>query len=169
MGWAPARTLLAAAIACMLLALPSLASAHLERPSYWPDPAPDASLSPPAGGEVPKARSLASALKKAKPGQTHVVCKGTAGKRSLKLLARSVERARTNGFRLRPSEPKRELTRKKANKLVRLNRKLARQCEFHSVQKAVFEAGNNDRVVIMPGRYKEKHSRKQPVNDPKCN
>ena len=118
---------------------------------------------------MPKARSLASALKKAKRGQTHVVCMGTAGKRSLKLLARSVESARTKGFRLRPSEPKRELTRKKANKLVRLNRKLARQCEFHSVQKAVFEAGNNDRVVIMPGRYKEKHSRKQPVNDPKCN
>ena len=33
-----------------MLGLPSLASAHLERPSYWPDPAPDTSVSPPAGG-----------------------------------------------------------------------------------------------------------------------
>jgi hypothetical protein len=158
----------AAAVLATLL-LPAVALAHLERPSYWPDPAPDTSVSPPAGGEVPKARSLASALKKPKPGQTHVVCKGNEGKASLKRLARSVEKARTKGFRLRPSDSKRKLTAKKARKLLRINRELARQCEFHSVQQAVFEAGNNDRVVIMPGRYRETHSRKQPVNDPRCN
>jgi hypothetical protein len=157
----------AAVLACLLL--PAVALAHLERPSYWPDPAPDTSVSPPAGGEVPKPRSLASALDKAEPGDTHVVCKGEAGKKSLRTLARSVERARESGFRVRPSQAKRELTKKRAKNLVRLNRRLARMCEFHSIQKAVFEAGNNDRVVIMPGRYTEPRSRKQPVNDPKCN
>jgi hypothetical protein len=158
----------AAAVLASLL-LPALAFAHLERPSYWPDPAPDISVSPAAGGEVPKARSLASALSEAKPGNTYVVCKGHGGSQSLKRLAISIRQARKSGFRLRPSEPKRKLTAKKARKLLRVNRKLAGICGFHSVQQAVFEAGNNDRVVIMPGRYKEKHSRKQPVNDPKCN
>ncbi len=46
----------------VLLALPALALAHLERPSYWPDPRPDKSVSPPAGGKVPHARSLKSAV-----------------------------------------------------------------------------------------------------------
>jgi hypothetical protein len=42
--------------------LASSAFAHVERTSYWPDPRPDTSVSPPAGGAVPKVRSLASAL-----------------------------------------------------------------------------------------------------------
>jgi hypothetical protein len=156
-----------AALASLLV--PAVATAHLERPSYWPDPAPDKSISPPAGGEVPKARSLASALDPANPGETHVVCKGSNGSGSMARLVRSLERARTKGFRLRPSEPKRELTRKRAKRLLLLNRKFAGMCEFHSVQQAVVEAGNNDRVVIMPGRYTEQRSRKAPVNDPRCN
>ena len=47
---------------CFAMALPAVALAHLERPSYWPDPAPDTSVSPPAGGKVPKLRSLESAV-----------------------------------------------------------------------------------------------------------
>ena len=42
-------------VTLVLLALPALAFAHPERPSYWPDPAPDRSVSPPAGGKVPTA------------------------------------------------------------------------------------------------------------------
>ena len=34
------------------LAIVVAASAHIERASYWPDPAPDNSVSPPAGGKV---------------------------------------------------------------------------------------------------------------------
>ena len=34
------------------------ASAHVERSSYWPDPAPDTAVRPAAGGKVPKPRSL---------------------------------------------------------------------------------------------------------------
>ncbi len=54
------------------------AGAHLERPSYWPNPAADTSISPPAGGGVPKARSLHSALDKSRPGRTRVACAGRA-------------------------------------------------------------------------------------------
>src|SRR5437763_881680 len=39
-----------------------MARAHIERASYWPDPAPDCSISPCAGGQVPTARSLESAV-----------------------------------------------------------------------------------------------------------
>jgi hypothetical protein len=151
------------------LVIPATAIAHLERPSYWPNPAPDRSISPPAGGKVPKARSLASALKAAPPGDTHVVCKGQNGDISMNRLERSVRRAQKRGYRLRPSEPLRRITSKRGKQLLRINGALARRCEFHSIQKAVFAAGNNDRVVIMPGRYTENHSRRQPVNDPRCN
>ena len=46
----------------VLLAVPALSLAHPERPSYWPNPGPDTAVSPPAGGKVPTARSLASAV-----------------------------------------------------------------------------------------------------------
>src|SRR5829696_9952405 len=59
---------LAAVVSAVMLALPALALAHLERPSYWPDPRPDNSVSPPAGGKVPDARSLKSAARGAGPG-----------------------------------------------------------------------------------------------------
>ena len=169
---ATARSRLGIALASLVafvLVLPAAAIAHLERPSYWPDPAPDKSISPPAGGEVPNPRTLASALDASRPGETLVVCKGKNGKESLERLGRSVRTVTSDGYRLRPSAPKLELSNKRANALLDVNEKLARRCEFHSIQRAVFEAGNNDRVVIMPGRYREKHSRQQPVNDPKCN
>src|SRR5438105_13614818 len=55
-GAASAAALLAA------LVIPAIAAAHIERASYWPDPKPDCSISPCAGGEVLTARSLASAV-----------------------------------------------------------------------------------------------------------
>ena len=39
---------------------------------------------------------------------------------------------------------------------------------YHSIQRAVFEAHNNDFIVVMPGVYTEPHSRQQPTNDPEC-
>ena len=68
--------------------------AHVERPAYWPDPAPDTSISPPAGGKAPKARSLKSALRKRAPGETRVVCQ----RNSMRLLKKSIRRARTRGY-----------------------------------------------------------------------
>ena len=60
----------------LVLALSTAASAHLERPSYWPDPAPDTAVEPAAGGEVPTARGLYTALQESPPGTTRVVCQG---------------------------------------------------------------------------------------------
>ena len=163
-GQGRSRAVLLASVAAMLL-LPAIASAHLERPSYWPDPAPDTSVEPAAGGKVPKARSLASAVTGKGPGDVRVVCQ----RRSMKLVNRSISSARRNGWVLRPSQGKRTLSRKAAAKLTRINRQLLKRCRYRSVQAAVDDSGNNDRIVIMPGRYTEPKSRRSPVNDPRCN
>ncbi len=92
-----ARIILLSALAA--LAFASVATAHVERPSYFPDPAPDATVKPAAGGERPKARSLASALKKKLPGRTRVVCQPD----SLDLLEASVAAARKDGWYERPT------------------------------------------------------------------
>lgn len=146
------------------MVLPGVASAHVERAAYWPDPARDCSISPCAGGEVPRARSLASALDPAALGQTRVVCQSD----SMQRLRDSVERARTRGYKLRPSQPRERLTADEADRLVALNEELAARCDYHSLQRAVDDSGNNDRVVVMPGVYTEPDSRAAPTHDPAC-
>ena len=54
------RPYVLAALALCAIALPTVASAHLERPSYWPDPTVDDAGGQPTGGKVPEARSLSS-------------------------------------------------------------------------------------------------------------
>ncbi len=157
--WRPA---LAAAILAALV-VPAVAFAHIERASYWPDPAPDTSVTPPAGGEVPKARSLFSALKKKPVGKTRVVCQG----KSLKLAKKSIKKARKKGYDVRPHDH-RSLGRKKAKKLKKINKKLKKKCKFDEIQPAVDASGNNDRVVIMPGIYTEPTARSKPTDDPAC-
>ncbi|MDQ3759124.1 MAG: right-handed parallel beta-helix repeat-containing protein [Actinomycetota bacterium] len=147
------------------LALPAVASAHLERPSYWPDPGADQASGVPTGGEVPEARSLASAVTGAGPGNVRVVCQDN----SLAKVKRSISYVRDNGYRLRPSQPKERLSAREAQRLLAMNKAFAKMCSFGQIQPAIDASGNNDRVVIMPGRYTEPKSRKQPVNDPKCN
>ena len=156
-------------VAAAALAIPAVAGAHLERPSYWPDPAPDNSVSPPAGGAVPTARSLESAATGAGPGDVLVVCKGAGASESLALLRASLREATTNGYVLRPSQPKIKLKKQEADQLLAINLDLAGDCAYDSVQEAVFDAGNNDRIAIMPGRYTEPASRSKPENDPACN
>jgi hypothetical protein len=63
------RAIVAAAVLGALI-LANAASGHIERASYWPDPGADTSVTPPAGGSVPVARSLASALKRKPPGKS---------------------------------------------------------------------------------------------------
>ncbi|HET6830760.1 MAG TPA: hypothetical protein VFH44_05355 [Solirubrobacterales bacterium] len=166
----PVRSIVAlgAALVAAALALPGLAVGHLERPSYWPDPRPDRSVNPAAGGDVPEPRSLRSAVSGKGPGQVHVVCKGRRGKRSLADLGRSMRRGHHRGYRVRPSERKQRLNHHETKRLRRVNGALARECRFHSIQKAIFASGNNDRVVVMPGNYREPHSRRQPTDDPRC-
>ena len=151
------------------LVAPGAAMAHLERPSYWPDPAPDTSVSPPAGGAVPTARTLRSAVTGEGPGQVRVVCKGEQGARSLTLARRSIRLASKRGFRIRPSQPVIRLTAGQAKRWTRLNEQLAKKCSFEEIQPAVNASGNNDRIVIMPGVYKEPTSRSAPVEDARCN
>jgi hypothetical protein len=150
--------------AATALALPAIASSHIERPAYWPDPAPDASISPAAGGEVPHARSLGSALDESAPGDTRVVCHQGSLNRAL----HSIDAAETQGFKLRPTLPRRKLSQAHADLLRELNRSFFDLCRYHQIQSAVNASRNNDRIVIMPGVYMEKHSRAQPTNDPAC-
>ncbi|HEX3279338.1 MAG TPA: right-handed parallel beta-helix repeat-containing protein [Thermoleophilaceae bacterium] len=144
------------------------AFAHLERPSYWPDPRPDTSVSPAAGGRVPDLRSLESAVTGRGPGKVRVVCQGRGGWKSLGLLAKSIAKARAHGYRLRPSQPKLRLSRWDALKLLWQNVVLAKRCAYSEIQPAVRDSHNNDRVVILPGVYTEPTSRAQPLNDPRC-
>ncbi len=72
------------------------------------------------------------------------------------------------GYVLRPSEPNVLVTRGEADKLRSFNVSLLKECKFNAIQAAVNAAGNNDRVVIMPGVYTEPTSRSAPTNDPKC-
>jgi Right handed beta helix region len=155
---------LVAALTVLLAIATGVAFGHVERSSYWPDPAADTSVRPDAGGAVPKARGLASALRRRARGDTYVVCKQNSMRRAL----RSIRSARRNGWKLRPTARTRKLSRKAARRLTRINRRLAGRCRFRHIQAAVNRAGNNDRVVVMPGVYLEEPSRRKPTNDPKC-
>jgi Right handed beta helix region len=159
-----ARFGIGVALAAAALAAPTLAQAHVERSTYWPDPAPDTSVNPAAGGEVPEARTLKSALNKSLPGDTHVVCQPN----SMKLAKQAIRHAKKEGIELRPSEDPEKISRKKARRLKRQNKKFKKKCGFDSIQDAVLEAGNNDRIVVMPGIYTEPESRAKPENDPAC-
>ncbi len=166
----------------LLVALPALALAHVERASYWPDPAPDTAVHPAAGGSVPAVRSLFSALRKKAPGTTRVVCSHVPPKKvrkhgtvkrlsrnsSIKALRAGLKRARSGGYRLRPSQPVIRVGKKQARKLRRFNIKLLRRCRYDSIQAAVTASHNNDRVEVMPGVYTEPDSRAAPTNDPAC-
>jgi parallel beta helix pectate lyase-like protein len=156
------RAALIAAIVGTLI-VPAIAFAHIERASYWPNPKPDRSVHPPAGGKVPKVRSLTSALDESRPGETRVVCKSS----SLALLRKSIARARRNGYDIRPHDH-RSLSAKRAAGLLAMNRKLEQLCAYHNIQPAVTASGNQDRVVVMPGLYTEPESRRKPTDDPKC-
>ena len=159
------RRLALLAVLTMLLSLTAgIAFAHVERSSYWPNPAPDKSVEPAAGGKVPKARSLESALRFKSRGDTYVVCKSD----SLSRAKRSISRAQKSGWSLRPTVAAKKLSKKAAKQLLKINKQLAERCDFRHIQAAVNEANNNDRVVVMPGEYLEEPSRKQPTNDPKC-
>ena len=159
------RTLIVAiAITAIAVLVPALAQGHIERASYWPDPAPDTSVNPPAGGAVPAVRDVASALKKNKPGTTRVVCQPD----SLQRLDADLAKAQTTGYKLRASQPPIKLSKKEAKTLRHINVKLFKQCDYDSIQDAVTDSGNNDRIEVMPGLYTEPESRAKPTNDPAC-
>jgi hypothetical protein len=175
--------------------LAGVALGHVERTSYWPDPRPDTSVSPPAGGAPPKVRSLASALPprqsasgrpartrrrvpaftgaykarrsyRARDGRGRVRVVCRPG--SLAVANREIARARRTGFRNRPTRPLRRLTRAQAKRWASYNRQFFRVCGFREVQPAVTASKNNDRIVVMPGVYTEPSSRRVPDFPPEC-
>ena len=154
----------AVAVALSLLAVPALASAHIERSSYWPDPAPDTAVSPAAGGQVPAYRPLLTALQSTPPGKTLVVCRSN----SMTRLQASVADAQANGYRLRPMGQLLTLTATQAQNLLDFNQQLMDECDYQHIQPAVNAAGNNDRIVIMPGTYLEPASRAVPDLPAEC-
>src|SRR5689334_2363248 len=114
MGW---RAAAAASVAVIgLLFGAALAVAHIERPAYWPDPKPDRQVSPPAGGRVPTARALSSALDATPSGTTRIVCQS----KSLELARRSIRSAETNGYRLRPTTALHRLGKAAGDRLLAL-------------------------------------------------
>ena len=176
------RNVIAAfAVALVAVLVPSFAFAHIERASYWPDPGPDTSVKPAAGGSVPAVRKVFSALDKKKPGTTRVVCASVPSKKlrkhgstkklsknkSMKALNKDIKVAR-KGYKIQPSQADLKLKKKKSKKLRKFNLKMLRQCKYKSIQDAVTASHNNDRVEIMPGLYTEPKSRAKPTNDPAC-
>ncbi len=146
-----------------VLAVPQIAEAHVERPAYWPDPNPDCAVTPCAGGEIPTARSLASALDDSQPGETRVVCKPD----SLSLLEASITKALADGYDVRPTDH-RSFGAAAAVSLRTLNQQLFARCAYSEIQPAVTDSGNNDRVVVMPGLYTEPTAAAKPTYDVAC-
>ena len=158
------RIIVSLAVLAFAVIVPSSALSHVERNSYWPDPAPDTGVKPAVGGKVPKVRSLSSALRSKPPGKTRVVCR----RDSLKRAYRSIRSARTKGYRIRPTLPLKKLSLKQARRLRKLNKAFKKRCKYGNIQTAVFRSRNNDRIVVMPARYSEDKSRRKPTDDPKC-
>src|SRR4029077_862373 len=137
----------AGAVALVAVLLPAFAIAHIERASYWPDPAADTSVKPAAGGSVPAIRKVFSALDKKKAGKTRVVCPNPPSKKlrknandnklsnnkTIKSRHTSIKRARKSGSTRRESRPPLKLKKKKAKKLRTFNLKLLRQCQYKSI------------------------------------
>ncbi len=149
-----------------ILAIPQVAQAHVERPSYWPDPTADCSVTPCAGGAVPTARSLASALHphtQSSVGDTRVVCQAD----SMTRLNASITAALAHGYDVRPTDH-RTLSASEALNLRSVNQQLFAQCQYHEIQPAVTASHNNDRVVVMPGVYTEPTAASKPTPDPSC-
>ncbi|HJR89220.1 MAG TPA: right-handed parallel beta-helix repeat-containing protein, partial [Aeromicrobium sp.] len=129
----------------------------------WPDPKPDCTVEPCAGGEVPTVRTLGSALDASQPGDTRIVCQPD----SLDRVKASIAKAEEDGYDIRPTDH-RSLSDDEAKELLKVNTQLFAKCKYDEIQPAVTASGNNDRVVVMPGLYKEPTARAKPTNDPSC-
>jgi hypothetical protein len=63
---------------------------------------------------------------------------------------------------------RRAIRRGVRGELLARNRRLRRRCAFHNIQPAVNAAGNNTRILVLPGTYRERPSRKAPTYDDRC-
>jgi hypothetical protein len=53
-------------------------------------------------------------------------------------------------------------------KVERRNLRLLRRCKFHHIQAAVTASKTGHRILVLPGVYREKPSRRVPYDDPNC-
>ncbi len=106
------------------------ASAHIERASYWPDPASEGTSGPSTGGKVPKYRSLFKALSRRKAGRTHVVCAGSVPSpgrvRSLRRAVRRAGSSRASRARIRSLKRRLRAAKRRYGRRVARNPSIAR-------------------------------------------
>ena len=147
-----------AVVAIAVLAAATAASAHIERASYWPDPAPDKSVSPAAGGKVPTVRSLFTALQAKRRGRTHVVCRGAVpSPKRVRKLTRAFRKARRRKASL---GKRRSLTRKLRKARRSYKRKIKRNASYRAVKASVYRAHRRG-YKLRPSAPAIKISRKQ--------
>jgi Right handed beta helix region len=140
-----AATVLAAAA----LLVPTLASGHIERASYWPDPGVDTAGGQPTGGGVPATRSLFTALQPAPPGDTRVVCQGKVPKYPKKKIKKA--RKQLQG----------EARKKKIKKLKKgYKKKVNKNASIKALDAAVAKARAQG-IEIRPSEPRESFSRAQ--------
>src|SRR2546423_180886 len=125
-----------------LVALPALALAHIERASYWPAPAPDTSVTPPACAPLPAVRGAYAALDPTRLGDPRVDCPPD----SMKRLSASLASAQAHGYQVRPSQPGIKVSKTDLQKLRSFNQQLFSACPYNSIQAGVTASGNNDRI-----------------------
>ena len=92
-------------------------------------------------------RDAARVPKRARSGPSRVVCKSGLGEAHQAQLARQAEAG----------------TRRAS-----CGCGCSKRCRYRHIQQAVDAAKSGDRILIMPGVYREEPSREIPVNDPKC-
>jgi parallel beta helix pectate lyase-like protein len=133
------KGLLAVAAALVAAAfVATQAAAHIERASYWPNPAADTSVNPPAGGKVPAFRSLYTALRTRPPGTTRIVCQGRVPSRKrIKKLTRTFRAERRSGASRREL---RTLKRKLRLAKRSYGRKVARNASIRRLRRAIARA-----------------------------
>ena len=98
----------------------------------------------------------------------HASAKKLSKSKAMKPVNKDLKKARKKGYKIRASQPAIKISKKKAKKLRNFNVKLLRRCTYNSIQDAVTDSHNNDRIEIMPGLYTEPKSRAKPTNDPAC-
>jgi hypothetical protein len=92
-------------------------------------------------------RSIGGVPKWRTKGPSRVVCKSDSKKRIKKIFAGKG---------------------RKTTKTRKLRLKQLKRCRYRHIQQAVDAAKSGDRILIMPGVYREEPSRKIPVRDEKC-
>jgi Right handed beta helix region len=60
------------------------------------------------------------------------------------------------------------IRRYERGRIERRNLRLLRRCRFRNIQTAINRADNDDRIQILPGRYRENPSRRVPDDPPEC-